>query len=531
VNVALRFGITSVLCFTVLMAYPGVRPEDSLKTVLKTAQNDTVKFNTLIKIIEFYSEKAPDSTKFYLDKGRVYLAKLPPYKTFARYYHLNADYLTKMGNYTAAQQVLMKSLRLDDSLGLDAEYFSDRDMLATIHSRMGDQQKAIAIAKSLLPVVKKLNDNKVYVKYYTNLAIFYIYSGKMDTAALYFHKAYSFTRPGTFHRAAVAVNLAFLNYNIKKFNETIRYGKEAAGIAKKLRNNQLYLEALTNISNAYYELGEYDRAIFYSTKVMKLAKAKTLKLQLDNAYGNLAMAYEGKKDYKNALAFEKKYVNLHDSLFNDKMGKQINELEIKYETEKKDKALALKQNKIRVRNIELFSLLTGFLLLIVAAVFIFRLYRKRNKAYLALVQKQMDIMACEAKENPEKYKDSSLSDYRKEEISRALETAMKKDRLFLSADLTLGKLSSRLGINSKYLSQAIHEIFGESSTDYINRHRINEASRLLLDPAYAHISIEGIAHMVGFGSKSTFNAAFKKFTGVTPSFFMNAARTMQQNQA
>jgi AraC-like DNA-binding protein len=183
---------------------------------------------------------------------------------------------------------------------------------------------------------------------------------------------------------------------------------------------------------------------------------------------------------------------------------------------------------------ELFFVIAGFLLVSIAAAFIYMLYDKRNKAYKALVQKQMDIVACEAGETgikPEtgkKYKTSSLSTERKIEIAAALENAMKKDKVFLQPDLSLGKLAQYLGVNSKYLSQVIHETTGEHVTDFINRYRINEASRLLLDPAYHHISVEGIAEMVGFGSKSTFNAAFKKFTGVTPSFFVHTAKNLSK---
>ncbi len=509
---------------------------DSLRNILNQPESDSSKLNTLIELAEYYLESNLDSAKIYFDLGEKQMASLKPSEAFTRYYHKKADYFVKLGNFSVAQKILLKSLRLDDRLGLGQNYYSDRDLLAVIQMRLGNNKKAISIRKSLSPLVRKLNNDKTYYKYFINLGVAYIYAGRLDSARYYFHHAYVYAKPNTFNRAVVAVNLAFLNYNMRKYDKTIQYGKEAAAIAKRLQIDELYLEAITDISNGDYELGNYDRAIEYSTRVMLLAKRKKLNLQLDNAYGNLALAYEGKKDYKTSLAFEKKYAILHDSLFNQKMSKQINELEIKYETEKKDKALVLKQNKIKIKNIELFSLLIGFLLLIAAAAFIFRLYRKRNRAYLALVQKQIDIMACETQVSEEvshtkKYKDSSLSDERKDALGHELEKIMKKDKAFLQPDLTLGKLAQQMDINSKYLSQVIHEKFGESVTDFINLQRVNEASRLLTDPGYQHISVEGIAEMVGFGSKSTFNVAFKKFTGVTPSFFMNAAKSLSGKEA
>ncbi len=507
---------------------------DSLRYILSQSVSDSSKLNTTIELAGFYLESNLDSAKKYFDLGGKYIAALKPYDAFPNYYHIKADYFIKLGNFSVAQKILLKSLRLDDSLGLDQNYYSDRDLLAVIQMYLGNNQKTISIRKSLFPLVRKLNKDKIYYKYFINLGVTYIHVRQLDSALYYFQQAYAYTQPNTFHRAIVVVNLAFLNYNLKQFKKTIQYGKEAASIARKLHIDDIYLEAITDISIANYELGKYNLAIQYSIRAMELAKQKKLNLQLDNAYSNLALAYEGKKDYKKAFEFEKEYVHLHDSLFNQKMSKQINELEIKYETEKKDKDIVLKQNKIRVKNIELLFLLIGFLLIAVAAVFILRLYRKRNKAYMALVKKQMDIMACEAQIDKEeksfnkKYKDSSLSNERKMALSNELEIAMKKDKVFLQPDLSLGKLAQRLGINSKYLSQVIHETSGENVTDFINRHRVNEASRLLIDPGYQHISVEGIAEIVGFGSKSTFNAAFKKFTGVTPSFFMNTAKTLSE---
>jgi AraC-like DNA-binding protein len=54
--------------------------------------------------------------------------------------------------------------------------------------------------------------------------------------------------------------------------------------------------------------------------------------------------------------------------------------------------------------------------------------------------------------------------------------------------------------------------------DYVSKYRIEEAKKLLVDSINNKTVLE-VLYQVGFNSKSSFNTAFKKFTGVTPSHF------------
>jgi AraC-like DNA-binding protein len=54
---------------------------------------------------------------------------------------------------------------------------------------------------------------------------------------------------------------------------------------------------------------------------------------------------------------------------------------------------------------------------------------------------------------------------------------------------------------------------------WLNHVRIHEAKKMFVDEKFAHYSIEGISQEVGFSSISSFNMAFKKETGLTPSVF------------
>ena len=65
----------------------------------------------------------------------------------------------------------------------------------------------------------------------------------------------------------------------------------------------------------------------------------------------------------------------------------------------------------------------------------------------------------------------------------------------------------------------------------VNNLRVSEARRMLADEKYRHYSIEGIARSVGFSSKSAFNVAFKKITGLTPSFFRESAEKVKDGDS
>jgi len=116
-----------------------------------------------------------------------------------------------------------------------------------------------------------------------------------------------------------------------------------------------------------------------------------------------------------------------------------------------------------------------------------------------------------------KYSTSSINSERMDEACETLRALMEEEQVFLDPDLTLKKLAQKLNIHYNHLSRIINEKYGESYNNYINRHRIEEARKRLADPAFANKNILEIMLETGFYSKSTFNTAFRKFTGKSPS--------------
>jgi AraC-like DNA-binding protein len=107
------------------------------------------------------------------------------------------------------------------------------------------------------------------------------------------------------------------------------------------------------------------------------------------------------------------------------------------------------------------------------------------------------------------------------EMAADLAQLMEKDRLYVDSRFDLQTLSRCSGWPSNYISQAINQGLHQNFFEFVNGFRVAAAERYLADPADRRTILE-VAFTCGFGSKSTFNAVFKRMTGHTPSEFRRA---------
>jgi AraC-like DNA-binding protein len=127
----------------------------------------------------------------------------------------------------------------------------------------------------------------------------------------------------------------------------------------------------------------------------------------------------------------------------------------------------------------------------------------------------------EANPIKDKYERSKLNADSKNIILDKLDDFLNsKEKPYLNPMITLNEVSLLLEISINHLSQVINEKTNMNFNDYINKYRINEAKLILLSPQYQKITIDAIAKMAGFNSKSAFYAAFKKHLGMNPKEFI-----------
>jgi AraC-like DNA-binding protein len=128
------------------------------------------------------------------------------------------------------------------------------------------------------------------------------------------------------------------------------------------------------------------------------------------------------------------------------------------------------------------------------------------------------ITSNEVKDIP-KYAASTLTEEESSALTDKLSGYMKTEKPYLDPDLSIKELAEKIESNVKDLSQIINNNLGLRFFDFVNKYRIQDAVLLIKNPPDPKMTILEVMYEVGFNSKSSFNTAFKKFTGTTPSEF------------
>ncbi|MBS1531650.1 MAG: ABC transporter permease [Bacteroidetes bacterium] len=102
-----------------------------------------------------------------------------------------------------------------------------------------------------------------------------------------------------------------------------------------------------------------------------------------------------------------------------------------------------------------------------------------------------------------------------------LKKAMEANRYYLDPELSLTSMAEKLSLTTHELSRIINTGLKKSFNDFINEYRVRDLSTKMLDPAYSHLTLLGIAYESGFNSQTTFTRVLKQLTGKSPLEYKN----------
>ena len=101
---------------------------------------------------------------------------------------------------------------------------------------------------------------------------------------------------------------------------------------------------------------------------------------------------------------------------------------------------------------------------------------------------------------------------------------IEEEHVYRTEGLTIGALADRLGEHEYKVRQLINAHLGfRNFGAFLNHYRVEEARKLLADPAQKQLGVAEIAFRLGYSSLGPFNRAFKEMVGQTPTEYRKAA--------
>lgn len=416
------------------------------------------------------------------------------------------------------------------------DYFaiaSINNNIATSKAQLREFESAIEYHQKAIEVYTYAKDKFGIAYAYNLLGQTYMAASRSLDAIKCFKEAIKrFTLLGSRQQVAFAQsNLATELMNIGKVNDSEIY------VINSIKNSEEIKDCLS-MSDAYSTAGRFyrlkeniDQSILYLKKAVECAKEINNSAMLQSAYEQISDSFDKKGDSKNALIYLQLKNAITDTIARQNAQRAYIEMLVKYETGKiKKEATEVKSNLDNLKEETKRKTIFLVLVIVITVAFISLLivfYWKKLTSifnrYSYVSRKPFNdarnvkaVFSVISKDMPEAlHVDKETSN----QLIAKLKELMNEEKLFLKSDLTLSDLAKSLQTNTAYLSRVINDEFAMNFSNFLNKYRIEEAQKLIENHKLDVMTFEGIAKSCGFLSRSSFNQAFKKFTGMTPTEF------------
>lgn len=258
-------------------------------------------------------------------------------------------------DYEKAQQYFFDSIDIAEKMKDEKNLSFGYNNIGIILFRMKQFKKALEYYEKALELKLKHGEKSSISTSYNNIGLIYNNLKQYDKALEYFSMAIAIDREiNSEHALARELNNIGLSWKYKNEPErSLASFEESYEVSRKAEYNKGMATALTNLSIHYFAHGKVDTALEKAHEGEKIAHAINSDSHLLSFYGTLSEAYEKKDDLINALGYFKKMHALKDKIFSEESHSRILEMQIKYESEKKEQEselYKLKNKELSVLN-------------------------------------------------------------------------------------------------------------------------------------------------------------------------------------
>jgi len=374
--------------------YRWIEDRDSLKYLINTTADDTLKIAWLNNLIILETYNFPDSALKHAQQILSLSTKADRVNDIADANYQLATIYTVLGNFARAIYHTLERKRILDKEKDQLGSVFLASELSDIYYEMGDYKSAYNYMSdaerriNLLPdsfiykgrVIKK-NDDIMYR--YTSVASIFLLGGFYDSALYYAQKAFKIDRDFGLYWSQTPLLLGNIYLKLNKIDSALIYYKEPVKIPALKDQVQTNI----GIASVFQIKKQTDSAIYFAKKALDTAQTMPYLNGIIKASALLSNLYE-RSNPQEAINFYKINSATKDSLYSREKANEISNMVFNEERRAIEASEAKKDYSNKIRLVAIISLAGIFL---IAIIFLYRNNLNRRKAYVLLTEQKNEI--------------------------------------------------------------------------------------------------------------------------------------------
>ncbi|QQS52172.1 MAG: sensor histidine kinase [Bacteroidota bacterium] len=352
----------------------------ALELSIKSKNNNLIALSYQNVGTAYYKRNLLDSAGIYCRKAeKIYLENgdtLPLGFVFKELGNIEAD----NGNYNLALSYYQKSLKIYEKQNDVHNQAVINSNIGALYINLGEIEQMFQYSSIALKFFRKENHKIGIASCLTNLSEYYFQKNDTTNIRLSLNEAIQL-----FHEEGASINEAnalgslgdYYSVYAMDQDKAINIYKQSMQLLSEIENNNLRMENYRKISLAYYKKQDYKNSLELAKKALEVTDTSNINYMQVNYY-LFTYIYMGLRDFPNGEYSFDKYVELSNEVNHEARIKEIAEMEVKFETEKKEKEIIQLTTEKKLRTIMMLSL-AGFMLLgSVVAYFVLHNHKQKR---------------------------------------------------------------------------------------------------------------------------------------------------------
>lgn len=253
-------------------------------------------------------------------------------------YNIKAALLFKRAKSEESLEVLLKVLALHKRQEPSGQLGRTLNNIGNAYLGIGEYQTAQIYYNRSAQIHSSLGNFSDMLKAINNLGLCYLNEGKFDSASFHFLRVINddeFNYKNSLLKSKSLLNLGIVYLNQDNLAQALAVFQKSEVICRINKDKSGIILALINIGEVYTTLGKYKQAENYLLNALEEAKGFGQSRHLEAIYTRLVAVNYDRKDYKQAFDYQNSYIALKDSIYNEVEAKSLENLEEKYQQERK----------------------------------------------------------------------------------------------------------------------------------------------------------------------------------------------------